>query len=267
MPEAQETSSKAKYSIGLPPWLSVLPLREQLGLYHDVTLTVDFPRELAGQFLTGELDCVLLPALDCLAFRHCRAVPGVGVCIPGGSPTDRLLLRTEPGQVRQLALDPRTGGLQALPQIVLSELFGVRPELVLYQAGQLEVDAVDAIALSGDAALVFPDPDRLGLDLGAFWHDLTRLPFVQMLFLVNRSVHHAQIRRVLAMAGQQATERREALIQTPETTAPFAPALVQTVLRSVSYTLHSIEMEGLRALLKYAAKLGLCSLNDEVMFC
>jgi len=79
-----------------------------------------------------------------------------------------------------------------------------------------------------------------------------------MLFLVNRSVHHAEIRRVLAMAGQQATERRQALIEAPETTAPFSPALVQTVLRSVSYRLHSMEMEGLRALLKYAAKLEMC---------
>ena len=121
-------------------------------------------------------------------------VPVGGIGCEGPTLTVRLYSQVPVDQVTTLYADTDSHTSVALVQVLLGELFGIRPTLIDYHAregvaeGKL-ADRPEAVLLIGDkvvtgspAAVTYP----YQLDLGEAWYELTGLPFVFAMWMARR---------------------------------------------------------------------------------
>lgn len=249
--------------IAAPPWLVCQPLTEGLAAAPTVSYQAGPPAALAGLLAVGRLECALLPAIDCVRMPRSKAVPGIGVCSHAESRSERLLARVAPHEMRRVAVDRGAGGTVTLGRIILAECFNATPEFVEFDITEgCDAGGVDGIVLTGDAGLAMTNPYPAEYDLGMLWCELTGLPLVQMLWIGRRGAPYKELRRVLAFARQRGLDQLDAIARNASPNEAR-----QYLQHTIDFSMGSLEMEGLRAFLKFAATHGLCEPNPPFAFC
>ena len=216
----------------------------------------------------GQLDCALLPVLDCARMPLARAIPGLGVCTDGPSSGDALFAKVNPDSLRRVAVSPHDSGRVALAQVLLAERFGLTPEYIPVPSAQYGRDDADGVICSGDVLLgeVNLYPHRF--DLGAWWQELTGLPFVHFLWIGTVLAPLARLRRVLALALRASQGNRAALVTSAAAEYEMSPEAVEEYLSKAAYhSVGSAEMDGLRVFLELARKHRLCAAEANIAFC
>lgn len=150
------------------------------------------PARVADLLAAGELDVGLVPSIELQRIPGLRVLPGLGVCAAHEVRSVLLVSRCEPVEIRRLALDRNSRTSAALVQILLADVWGVRPQAIS------AAPDVEAMLADADAALVIGDPalrvDRSAyrvLDLAAGWRGLTGHPFVFAVWAVREGVEAA----------------------------------------------------------------------------
>jgi chorismate dehydratase len=167
--------------IGAVSYLNSKPLVAGIGeVLPDSRLTLDVPSRLADGLVAGRYDLALVPIVEHLRNPGTAIVSNACVACRGPVWSVRLYFRTPASKVRRLALDEGSRTSAALARVLLSELHGVRPEVIsLPLCAPVEESVADAMLVIGDRAMHVPAGDFVEIwDLGDRWCRWAELPFV-----------------------------------------------------------------------------------------
>jgi len=264
--------------IGAVSYLNTKPLIASLSnlLSEGDELLLDLPSRLAFQLANRELDIGLIPVIEFLrgpeSLESCRTPVSRGdvsyriisnamIGCEGIVRSVRLFFRTEPSQVKTLAIDEGSKTSVALSKILLADLYGVHPETIL-----LPISA-DPDLVAGDAVLVIGDramhPKRFKTflfdwDLGEKWFQHTGLPFVFAMW-VGRSDSD---NRLWAERFEEA--RDEGLARLSDLSRQYASSYQLSHAECMEYLGHNLrfemtarDLQGLRAFYSRAVHWGL----------
>ncbi len=177
------------WRIGAVSYLNSKPLVFEIQRWAaGAKIVYDLPSRLAEMLSDGQLDVALIPSIE--AFQHPEYKVLSDACIACCGPvwSVKLLSRTEPEKIQSLSLDEGSRTSVALVQILLKERYGIRPEL-----HRLSIDddwrtsPNDAVLIIGDRAMWPKGNHRFAhqIDLGAWWHQWSGLPFVFAMWVAN----------------------------------------------------------------------------------
>lgn len=137
------------------------------------------PAVVADRMKAGELDVGLLPSIELLRIAGSSLVPGPCVAATREVRSVLLVLRKPIEAVERLTLDINSRTSVALVQILLHDLWGVSPELIVRPPAMAGVEpGFDGALLIGDPALQIDREAYQIVDLAAAWRQLTGHPFV-----------------------------------------------------------------------------------------
>jgi len=184
--------------IGAVSYLNTKPLIASLSktLGVEDELRLDLPSRLASQLANRELDIGLIPVVEFLRgpkfLAHSQRQPsdeansyrilsdGMIGC-KGIVRSVRLFFRTDPSQVKTLAIDEGSKTSEALSKILLADICNVHPKIIpLPISSNPDKTPGDAVLVIGDRAM-HPQAFQSfqsDWDLGAKWFEHTGLPFV-----------------------------------------------------------------------------------------
>jgi chorismate dehydratase len=169
--------------LGAVSYLNTLPLIEGLGKLADVSLTLTAPSRLIDLLMDGTVDLALASIIDAQRAPTPVALLPVGMIgSDGATMTVRLFSRVPIERLAAVHADVDSHTSVALLRVILAERFGLRPDLIAFDADAPSPgEPPEALLLIGDkvvarAASLDDYPHRL--DLGQAWRELTGLPFV-----------------------------------------------------------------------------------------
>ena len=256
--------------IGAVNYLNSKPLIEGLAeLVPAAELILDYPSRLADDLAAGLLDVALVPSIECLRDPGYEIVSDACVATRGPVMSVKLYSRVPVGDIRSLALDEGSRTSAALARIMLSERFGVEPEVESLPLGRSpDATNADAILLIGDRAIhALAETFEVTWDLGEEWYGWTGLPFVFAMWAAPEGTDLGEVDEVFGTARDRgvanipAIARREAaLLGLSEQTA------VDYMTKNLHYCLGSAERNGLNLFHEFAVKLGLAPKGIDLVF-
>ena len=274
--------------IGAVSYLNTKPLIDTLveGLGSDDHLVLDLPSRLACRLGSNDLDIGLIPVIEFFRGPKTRGAESVGLDLfkeknaatsenpyrilsnamigcKGIVRSVRLFFRTEPSLVKTLAVDEGSKTSIALSKVLLSEIYGLRPETIPLPmtCDPDQVDA-DAVLVIGDRAM-HPGKYRSfksDWDLGQRWFEHTGLPFVFAMWVGRSECNTATWRERLEFA------RDEGIAKLPELSDRYASSYQLTHADCMDYLGNNLRFKmnhedllGLKTFYAKAARLGLIS--------
>jgi chorismate dehydratase len=267
---ASEAADLAGLRIGAVRYLNSKPLLEDMHtLAAGARLTTDYPSLLADQLAAGELDVALIPSIEYLRGEGYEIVSDACVASRGPVRSVKLYSRVPIGEIRRLALDLGSRTSAALVQILLSEKYGVLPQLEPLALGDtISQTSADAVLLIGDRAMFEPS-ERFAVtwDLAEEWFRWTGLPFVFAMWVARPGRSSA----ALCAALQQARDRGESraveiarregsLLGLPDETT------IHYLTKNLHFRLGPAERSGLRWFADLAGRTGLAPRGVDLVF-
>ena len=201
--------------IGAVSYLNTKPLihalRESLGANDELILNL--PSRLADQLHGGELDVALIPSVEYFRSEGYQIVSDAAIACRGPVWSVRLVSRVPVKSIRRLALDEGSRTSAAMIQVLLWQMYSLRPETVPLSMEQTPeaVDA-DAVLIIGDRAM---HPER-GIyseiwDLGDRWCRYTETPFVFAMWVARPGVDVDGLAKVLEHSRDRGCESLESI--------------------------------------------------------
>jgi chorismate dehydratase len=200
-----EYADEKKLRIGAVSYLNTAPLIYGLAeRLPDAAISFDHPSRLADQLRAGRLDVALVPIIE-VARNHWQVTSNACIAAWGPVLSVKLLFRRPPGVIRSLAVDEGSRTSTLLAQILLAEIFALRPEIVPLPLGATpgDVDA-DAILMIGDRAIRHVSKSYVDVwDLGEAWRQHTNMPFVFAAWATKRGFDESSIQPALEAARDE----------------------------------------------------------------
>jgi chorismate dehydratase len=215
-PRAQKSDSASNdasvFRVGCVSYLNAKPLIDGLDDEPEIEVRSDVPARLLSDLESGEVDIALCPVFDFFnAKEELLLVPVGAIGCEGPTLTVRLYSQVPIEEITTLHADTDSHTSVALSQVLLAKLFGIRPEIVDYDARERTArgrinETPQAMLLIGDkvvtgSPLAVQYPHQM--DLGEGWYDLTGLPFVFAMWMTRAG-------RDLGSLPKSLAERREA---------------------------------------------------------
>ncbi|MEM9352474.1 MAG: menaquinone biosynthesis protein [Planctomycetota bacterium] len=256
--------------VGGVTYLNSKPLVDALpALLPNADLSFDLPSRLADRLAKGRLDAALVPAAELANHPDWSVVSDACIACRGPVLSVRLLFRVPPAEVRTLALDEGSRTSRVLAQILLHDIYGVRPELTSLPIGMgPEETDTDAVLLIGDRAMK-PSPAVFveSWDLGDRWCRWTELPFVFAVWAARSGVAPERLLAGFSCARDLGVARVERIAREQAERMGLEPELVLEYLtKNLHFTLGPRERQGLELYFRRAAELGLMPTIEEPTF-
>lgn len=211
---ANET--RARRRLGVVSYFNTLPLIDGLENLADVELVAAVPSRLIGLLLGGEVDAALCSIVDYqLSPEALRIIPAGLLGCDGSTMTVRLFARVPPARLTRIHCDVDSHTSVMLLRVLLHERWGIRPEIVGFDARHHRTAAgreapwPEAMLLIGDKVVTDSTPAiryPYQMDLGAEWKDLTGLPFVFAAWMTRAG---SDVRTIAAVLDRQRRHNRE----------------------------------------------------------
>ncbi len=167
------------WTLGAVSFLNSRPLIDRLTNDSTIRLTPAVPAALVELLATRQVDAAMLPVVDLhRSAGRFRRISDCCIASEAETLTVRAFSRMPPDRVTRLHADPDSHTSVILAQVIWSELYHRRLEVVPWSA-QIPRDDIDALLLIGDK-VVTDAPRGYGFetDLGGAWRHLTGHPFV-----------------------------------------------------------------------------------------
>ena len=259
--------------VGAVKYLNAKPLYYRLEeIAPEVRLVMDLPSRLADRLASGDLDVALIPSVEYLRGGSLgyEILPGFAIAAHGPVRSVKLFSHVPLDQIERLALDEGSRTSQALTQVLLADLYGVKPRIVepLAMGVPIQESTADAILLIGDRAMLVPDRGfHRVIDLAGAWKRWTGLPFVFALWVARAGVELGDLPEKLDLC------RRLGLANADAISRKYGPELgldLETcrdyLTNVLSYDLGDAELAGLRLFNARASALGLVPEGANLVF-
>ena len=252
----------ASLRVGSVPYLVGRPL--DLGLEHEpgVQMVRRPPAELVEGLRRGELDVALVSSIELFRRPGYGYLDGLAVFGEGKVSSVQLFLERPLEEVARVALDPASRTSAALVQVLLGDVYGLRPVFAEPDAGvDPRAAGADAWLRIGDRALVeshgaAPPPSW---NPSEHWRASTGLPFVFALWIHRPGVDLEPWRHAFWAARERGRAAAPGLAR--ETAARLglpAAAIEHYLLRECSFEPGERLAPSLAAWQAAAARYGLC---------
>lgn len=257
-----------KVRIGAVSYLNTKPLVYGIeNRLQDASVSFDLPSRLADQLRDWELDLALIPSVE--YFRNASEYKIVSdACIACRGPvwSVRLLSRVPVLEIKTLALDEGSRTSAALVQVLLSEQYGLRPELIPLAIDQGPDDAeADAVLLIGDRAM-HPSTGMYQeiWDLGDRWCRWSELPFVFAMWVGRKDVDFGDVEQALEQCRDDGLKNLEPIAQAEAGSHGLTTSDCMAYFsRYLHFTLGPGERRGLDLFNVKAKELGLVPSADD----
>ncbi|MFQ5599719.1 MAG: menaquinone biosynthetic enzyme MqnA/MqnD family protein [Candidatus Krumholzibacteriia bacterium] len=251
--------------IGAVSFLNTRPLVYGLQGNSEYTLSFDTPGMLADKLRLGEVDVGLLPIVEYLRGVGDSIVPGICIASDGPVRTVKLYSRLHPEKLGSVAVDSGSRTSVALLRILLSERFGVTPDLHTYRADLREMlRAHEAALLIGDRA--FTDSGAPFVwDLGEGWKELTNLPFVYATWTMREGVDRERVTGWLKAAMQEGLAGLDDIArEAAGVEGQDADSLRRYLRENLHYTLGARELRGIETFQKLCRRYNIIQTTREL---
>ena len=247
--------------IGAVNYLNTKPLVFGLPqLLPSAELSYDYPSRLADSLADGQLDIALVPSIELASHPEWSIVSDACIGCLGPVLSVKLMFRVPPAEVRRLALDEGSRTSAVLAQILLNELYAVRPELTALPLGcEPEETESDAVLVIGDRAIRTPESKFVEVwDLGDRWCRWAELPFVFAMWVARPGVLTETAGAALAAARDRGCKNLQAIALQQSIAMQLPQQLVEEYLcRNLHYRLGAKQRSGLELYYRKAAEMGL----------
>lgn len=256
--------------LGVVSFINTLPLIDGLEHLRDVELRHSVPSLLLDQLQAGEVDVALCSSIDYQRSSRPLAVLPVGMLgCDGPTLTVRLYSSTPIAELCRVYCDTDSHTSIALLRILLTEQYGLSPELVDYNAREhvaanKPLDWPEAMLLIGDKVVTDSPPAVRyphQLDLGAAWVEYTGLPFVFAVWLADAATDETLLRTAAAVLDRQRRhnlERIDWMVQHRAVPRRWPADLASDYLKShIAYELTGARRAGLELFFTKAHQHGL----------
>lgn len=153
---------------------------------HSLQPVVATPGQNLGKINDGLIDIAEVPAIELARSKQSwKIVPGAAVVSDGRCDCASLFFVYGLKEIASVAVPPDSHNEKALLQIILSEKFGMHPDITERQKIDPENEDCDAFLLIGDQARAYNKLHPNHFDLCEEWKDLTDLPFVHSLVAIR----------------------------------------------------------------------------------
>lgn len=250
----------APIRLGCVSYLNAKPLIYGLEEDAGVRLMLDVPSRLLAGLREQRFDVALLPIIDYQRIDHVRLLSAGGIGSFGLTLTVRIFSRTPIDRIETLACDTDSHTSVALARIVLSEMYGRRPEFVVLptKASPGEDDIATKL-LIGDK-VVCPEPVGYPhqLDLGAAWKELTGLPFLFAGWVARQDVELGDLSARLERAKRRGHEHLDEIIEKHARPRGWPGELARRYLSEhLQYDVGEAQWRAVALFHQYAARYGL----------
>jgi chorismate dehydratase len=185
---------KPKVRLGRIHYINVLPIYYALErdyVPNGFEMVTGTPAELNGRLFRGEVEVSAISSVEYgRHFRQYLLLPHLSISTEGDVGSVLFFSRLPFSELsgKMVILSASSATSAALLQVLLHELFGVRPHYHFDRVEEALPDGAYGLLAIGDEALRLKATGRYPffLDLGRAWHDLTGLPFVFGVWAVRR---------------------------------------------------------------------------------
>ncbi len=214
------------------------------------------PARCARMLAGGEAHAGLVPVASLAGESAFTAVPGLGIAAEGEVWSVLLVSRVPRRSIRRLAVHGASRSSAALAELLLTLETGRRPRV------ERTADPLAALDGSADAAVVIGDPalaarGRTGLaelDLAAWWHGATGLPFVFAVWGLAAGPYRDGLAELLMASAEWGLGHMELVVANANGTREVVREYLERRLR---YRLGERERRGLELFLAMAAGQGI----------
>jgi chorismate dehydratase len=256
-------------------------------------IVFDLPSRLADRLSAGELDIALVPSIALAEHPEWTIVSDACIGCRGPVLSVKLMFRVPPAKVRWLALDEGSRTSAVLAQILLHQLYGIRPALTRLPIGDSPTETnADAVLVIGDRAIsnitehdgTEPDVGNVagkgvaesnGLeveqpfievwDLGDRWCRWSELPFVFAMWVARPGFDIVEVAAALSAARDDGCRELAEITRQAAAEMELPAQLIHEYLqRNLYFRLDSKQREGLDLFYRQAADLGLISAAPHV---
>jgi chorismate dehydratase len=276
--------------LGYVKYLNTLPLVQGLAACRELELHAAVPSHLISMLERDEIDVGLVSLVDAARSDAELALLPVGMIgCDGPTLTVRLFSSVPLEQLHEIHADTDSHTSAALVQVVLREMYGVRPRLVAFDARErvalrsvtkdTEVGGPTSVA-RGDAGAEWPEAMLLigdkvvtdsppavryphQLDLGEAWKKLTGLPFMYAVWMCKAErAGSAEIRHAAALLDRQRRHnatRMDWIVSANAADRAWPDDLARTYLGALlRYEVTAEAREAAERFVARAGEMGLC---------
>jgi chorismate dehydratase len=203
--------------LGAVNYLNTKPLIHGLDEFAPRTkLVLDLPSRLADGLAAGLLDVALIPSIEFFKDSSYTIVSDACIACRGPVMSVKLFSSVPVEQIETLALDEGSRTSVALVRILLTERFGVQPQLEPLPIGAgLSDTRAHAVLLIGDRAMRSAGgPFAAVWDLGDEWCRWAGLPFVFAMWVARPGVELAGLDAALSSARDSGLAHLDQIAET-----------------------------------------------------
>ncbi len=260
--------------VGAVSYLNTKPLVYGLEEHADeIDLCFDLPSRLADRLNSGDLDIALIPSIEAVANPDYTILSDACIGCRGAVWSVKLLSRVPAREIKTLSLDEGSRTSRILCRIILSQQFGVTPELTqLSMADSWHDVATDAVVIIGDRAMTIDPPEfPFVWDLGEAWNNWTQLPFVFALWAARSDndlrQHFDRLGWILSRARDRGIKNIKEIAKASATHYGLTESVCRNYLSdNLNFQLGDAEKQGLAAYFRYAADLNVIAPNLQLQF-
>jgi chorismate dehydratase len=230
----------------------------------------DLPSRLADGLAAGRYDVALIPSVEYFQNPAYTIVSDACIGCRGPVLSVKLFSRVPPQNIRTLSLDEGSRTSAALVQILLSERYGLRPELHPLPIGDaLSTARTDAVLLIGDRAIHSPlERFECVWDLGDEWQRFAELPFVFAMWTARASADLQGVDVALSSARDEGLRHLAEIAEREAAPLGLTRPECHAYLRdNLYFYLGERELRGLTAFHRLAVKLGLAPEGVDLGLC
>jgi chorismate dehydratase len=197
------------FRVGSVPYLNAVPVTR--GLEDEIQFVT--PAKLAEKLRRDELDAALVSVTEVLLNDRYDVLDGVAIASLGEVKSVFVAHRYPLAEVREIFCDTASLTSVNLLKVLLAER-GLNAELIPLPDYEI-APSCDAVLLIGDRAIDFlrAESKHQIWDLGAAWHDLTRLPFVYAVWALRRGIENKELRQRLRAAKEFGVDTLDYIIR------------------------------------------------------
>lgn len=258
-----------RLKVGAVRYLNTKPLVHGLAGSSDFDLLFDLPSRLADRLARGDLDVALIPAIETFQNPQYTIVSDACIACRGPVWSVKLFSRVPLDEIHSLALDEGSRTSVAMIRILLSERFGIEPQLEPLPIGETTSStSADAVLLIGDRAIHPPEENFSAVwDLGDQWCRWAKLPFVFAMWTARPGVDVGPLGDVLAGARDAGLANLQQIAAAEAATVGLTPAeCLHYFTDNLHFTLGEHERRGLERFRHLAVQRGLAPADAQLQF-
>ena len=259
-----------KIRIGAVNYLNTKPLVYRLDeMAPQAEIVYALPSRLADGLADGSLDVALIPSVEVFQNPTYSIISDACIGCRGAVLSVKLFSRVAIEDIQSVALDEGSRTSAALIQILLSEQYGIRPQLTALPIGATVEDTkADAVLLIGDRAIHSPPgPFRVVWDLGDRWSQWSSLPFVFAMWTARAGVGHAGLEQAFSAARDAGVANLADIAQREAASLGLTePQCFDYLNTNLHFYLGEQERQGLELFHRHARQLGLAPPGVDLEF-